>query len=56
MTASVREYEPFDAEPVVGLSLRALEPVFVSVAQLGAPLMSRRGPSPGPGARLDWAP
>jgi hypothetical protein len=47
MTASVREYEPFDEEPVVGLSLRAWELVFALRGAAGAPLMSRRGPSAG---------
>jgi hypothetical protein len=30
MKANIREFEPSDEEPVVGLSLRALEPVFAA--------------------------
>jgi hypothetical protein len=32
--ASIREYEPSDEESVVGLSLRAWEPVFAAAAQM----------------------
>jgi GNAT superfamily N-acetyltransferase len=42
VSATIRQYEPFDAEPVVTLSLRAWEPVFAAVEEvLGSELFSR---------------
>jgi hypothetical protein len=41
MTASVREYEPSDEEPILGLALRPREPVFASVAQMLGPELLR---------------
>ena len=42
MKASIREFEPSDEEPVVGLSLRARQPVFAAVEEmLGSELFAR---------------
>jgi hypothetical protein len=37
MKANIREFEPSDEEPVVGLSLRALEPVFAAGEEMLGP-------------------
>ena len=41
MKASIRDYEPSDEELVVGLSLRAWEPVFAAAEMLGPELFAR---------------
>jgi hypothetical protein len=42
MKATIREYEPSDEDAVVGLSLRAWEPVFAAVEEiLGSELVVR---------------
>jgi len=47
MKASIRDYEPSDEEIIVGLSLRAWEPVFAAVAQMLGPELFTR-------LRGDW--
>src|SRR2546421_4092962 len=42
MKASIRDYEPSDEELVVGLSLRAWEPVFAAVAEMLGPELFAR--------------
>ena len=37
MTASIRDYQPPDEELIVGLSLRAWEPVLAAVAEMLGP-------------------
>src|SRR5438477_5706217 len=47
MTASIRDYEPSDEELIVGLSLRAWEPVLAAVAEMLGPELFAR-------LRGDW--